>query len=181
MRDALSFNMIPIVEENLEEISFNPGLRNQIVNISSSNGYYGYQPPLMLPSDQKQTVYDDTVTPTVDNNRNNCDTTDMDIQFNCYADIESCADQMQIANVRSGDIHRGVSKKRQWDAEFTAEFDNTLKKPRQNCDEPVDPFLSTVPEQHPPSSPQSNQKLLHLRTPTHNIPDLPRCIMGHYI
>lgn len=40
MRDSFNFNMIPIVQDNVQFLA--RGLTN-----ISSNGYYGYQPPLL--------------------------------------------------------------------------------------------------------------------------------------
>ena len=42
MRDNFNFSMLPIVQDNMNYI---PGVRS-LTNLSS-NGYYGYQPPLL--------------------------------------------------------------------------------------------------------------------------------------
>ncbi|XP_044255672.1 uncharacterized protein LOC123005781 [Tribolium madens] len=118
MRDNLNINVLPIVQDNM---NYTPKM--SLTNLSS-NGYYGYQPPL-----EKQKKED---------------TCFMEVQF-----------------------ESPPNRKRAW--EFGTDL-REFKKRRQNDCSPFVYQQSTI-----------RTDANTLRKPTHNIPDMPRCIMGHFI
>lgn len=113
MREALNFDMIPIVQDNIN--GFNPDIGRSLTNISS-NGYYGYQSPHQM----QQKTNNDTSN---NNNNNHMDTCcDMDIQY-------TNSEENQEIRIQNGVSPLLVNRKRHWnDINEFSEF----KKRRQN-------------------------------------------------
>lgn len=92
----LSYNMIPIVQDNMNDI----GSRINILTNVSSNAYYGYQPQVYL--EEKHTAQTDQ-RDRMDNNISNMDT-------QCNNNNNLCCEAMQTEN-----LPRQVNRKRRWD------------------------------------------------------------------
>ncbi|KAJ8968755.1 hypothetical protein NQ314_002128 [Rhamnusium bicolor] len=105
MRESLHYSMIPIPQDNMNEIIFN-GSRRILTNVSS-NGYYGYQPQIHV--QEKSNTQSSQMTGEI------CD---MDVQFNNLPNTE----EMQMEN----GIPRLVNRKRRW--EYPDELDAFKKK-----------------------------------------------------
>ncbi|KAK9738293.1 hypothetical protein QE152_g10014 [Popillia japonica] len=127
--------------------------RNPAKNYTSitSNGYYGYQ-PLIINKNNIDNDFNST-------NMQTCD----GIKFNNFGAFENKLDTERITY----EYPHHQSRKRVWD--YNVE-ERERKRKRNN---------------EYPSSMQCNSpsptKHLHFKPPTHNVPDMPRCIMGHYI
>ncbi|XP_018326703.1 uncharacterized protein LOC108737996 isoform X3 [Agrilus planipennis] len=81
---------------------------------------------------------------------------DSDIQFNNFIPVEeNCQQQKETMDNRDK-----LKRKRCWGYDYETEYPE-FKKWRENV---------PTPNCH-----------VHLSKPTHNIPDLPRCLTGHYI
>lgn len=160
MRYALSY-FIPVVQEDVSNLFPRTGYANHV----SSSGYYGYQTVTNKPVSNHQNTEDmDT------------QTFEINIQFKNYI-----ADEIKISNQNiRGQDHR----KRAW--EYGADAPDSKKRREngksrkilnlwlQNFHNILEAVIST-PEN------AATTKCINLRQPTHNIPDLPRSIMGHYI
>ncbi|EFA02070.2 uncharacterized protein LOC661835 [Tribolium castaneum] len=121
MRD--NFNMLPIVQDNMNYIP------RSLTNLSS-NGYYGYQPPLLEKMKEEKP---------------------------CFMEVQ------QFENPSS------KNRKRAWDFGTTTDLLEFKKRRQNECS----PFVY--------QQQSTNRTDANLRKPTHNIPDMPRCIMGHFI
>ncbi|XP_023015991.1 uncharacterized protein isoform X1 [Leptinotarsa decemlineata] len=119
----------------------------------SFNGYYGYQPQIN-PPDKGSTRNENQ-----EQARN--DRMDMDVQS------EESDMQMQMVNVR-----RHINRKRR--SEHVADI-REFKK-RRDCSDANDSPPTLPPKINPVPTPL----ITPTRKPTHNIPDLSRCTMGHY-
>ncbi|KAK4886974.1 hypothetical protein RN001_003245 [Aquatica leii] len=118
----------------------------------SSNGYYGYQ----LVQSNEKTTEDHFEFMDVQCNGHNDDS---DIQFNNFIRPEErlCSEPVAITVMRES-----VNRKRPLNYDVTVD----CKKRRE--DAPITELHQTC-------------KYLNSRQPTHNVPDMPRNLMGHFI
>nr|CAH7745410.1 unnamed protein product [Callosobruchus chinensis] len=121
------------------------------VAFNVSNGYYGYQSHVHFPGRDRSNTNEAPVK--------------MEVQ---HQESEENV-QIEIQNTFWRDLDPYSNRKRQRDV---AEDLGTAKKRKESSsDYHQSPFLS---------KPSVVQNAGHLRNPTHNVPDLPRCSMGQY-
>lgn len=172
----VAFNhFIPVLQDPISEGNLD---RNPAKNYTSitSNGYYGYQ-PLIINKNNIDNDFNST-------NMQTCD----GIKFNNFGAFENKLDTERITY----EYPHHQSRKRVWD--YNVE-ERERKRKRNNgkfkCVRDkfsqffTNKLISSRIVAEYPSSMQCNSpsptKHLHFKPPTHNVPDMPRCIMGHYI
>lgn len=109
MREAITYNMIPLQSDNMN-VLVNTGSMNFLTNISA-NAYYGYQPQVHVQNKHKLSIRDSESEATKDNLQ-------MEVQDSFHENSD-----MQIEN----DV-RQISRKRRCCYDELTEF----KKRRQN-------------------------------------------------
>ncbi|VEN37891.1 unnamed protein product [Callosobruchus maculatus] len=121
------------------------------VAFNVSNGYYGYQSHAHFPDR--------------DRSNNNQAPVKMEVQqVNSQEHV-----QIEIQNAFWRDLDPYLNRKRQRDV---AEDLGTAKRRKESSSDYHEPLFF--------SKPPVVQNTGHLRNPTHNVPDLPRCSMGQY-
>lgn len=192
MRDALNLNFLPIVQDEMNGISVKAGANKGFSNIS--NGYYGYQP---LPN----TLEDKTVK----YEQMDIQQCDMEMQFSSEGDRKQYPRIISRKRAWEYNTDSHYFKKRREDFGEYCYLNYLAKKQlrayiitqndvrnSETCflsnftvnirhrNDGMCIVLISEPDLTIPVLPASN-KTVSYRHPTHNMPDISRCMMGHYI
>ncbi|XP_017773232.1 PREDICTED: uncharacterized protein LOC108560271 isoform X1 [Nicrophorus vespilloides] len=160
MKDAINF-LIPIVQDPLNDITTGRCVSHHV----SMNGYYGYQPVAVgKEEDFRRPPQQNQTNNSLERMETNCD---MDIQFNNCMEPEEDDSNAKREPAKQEPFKSSTRKRTLIDVDNCS----SCKKRRQN-----DPVLP-----HPQQEQQTTYNCDHVRKPTHNIPDISRCMMGHYI
>lgn len=173
----LNSESVPVVLEPMRMNDVSGRCIDLAPNSVSVSGYYGYQPLNQLKNDPRVVQHDfNQHQMQVDNS---CDMDIPDIQFNNWIEPET-----EMSETFAPAHHRQVlpaHRKRSWEVEEEekhAGFYN-CKKRREN--DPLMPLTVAQQQPTPMVGIQKEEHPFHMRQPTHNVPDVPRCLMGHYV
>jgi len=172
----LNSESVPVVLEPMRMNDVSGRCIDLAPNSVSVSGYYGYQPLNQLKNDPRVVQHDfNQHQMQVDNS---CDMDIPDIQFNNWIEPETeMSETFAPAHRQVLPAHR----KRSWEVEEEekhAGFYN-CKKRREN--DPLMPLTVAQQQPTPMVGIQKEEHPFHMRQPTHNVPDVPRCLMGHYV
>lgn len=162
MKDAINY-FIPILKDPMNDIT-----GRCMTNNALESAYCGSYHPMPAAK-----VINQPDMPMETNNMG------MEIQYNNLIEIDDCQESQATPFAYQSSQPQRLQQNRKRN-NYDCDIDSiaNVKRCRR---EDADPSFFLTPEQCVQTAPALAKIQTHQRRPTHNMPDMPRCMMGHYV